>query len=251
MRQLEPVIKNMEQFNNKQMADFIKKTEFAVFGLYRDAVSTNPSVTRNVFLVTRGNYPAASYNFALSLSPKWKSTTINGKKWWKQGATALSIGKNEAYVRLGDIPVPVAAHPQPSYEERGVLFAHARRSLKPAPGETPIVLASFIPSAETASLIRSLGVPLDIRLESITLTVAANGEAYHSTIRLKTKSPSEAKALSAILSLARTRIRRDSGSATDFIAALLFENPPALDTSAIVITGTFPLETLIHSIKMK
>jgi hypothetical protein len=255
IRHLGTVIGSLGQLNDKQAADFIKKTEFAVFGLYRGATNGSSPATQSVYLITRGNYPAFSYNFGLALSPKWKSASIDGKKWWKQGTTALLIEKNEAYIRLGDVPVPKTVTPGTSSEEPNALFRNARRSLAPDSDEPVIVLASFIPSSETAGFIRRLGIPLEITMEDITLSVTKDTkdtkdkEAYRSTLRLKTKSPSEAKAFSAILSLARTRIGRQAEASTAFIIQLLFANPPVLDGNTIVISGDFPMDMLVRSIE--
>jgi hypothetical protein len=88
-------------------------------------------------------------------------------------------------------------------------------------------------------------------LENITLTVTADeATSYRSLLRLKTKSPSEAKAVSAILSLARTRIGRTlMRPDTAFITELIFGNPPVLDGNTIAVAGTFPMDALISSIK--
>jgi hypothetical protein len=252
IRHLGTVIGSLGQFNDKQTADFIKKTEFAFFGLYHGTTNGSSAAAQSVYLITKGNYPAFSYNFGLGLSPKWKSTLIDGKKWWKQGTTALLIEKNEAYIRLGDAPMPKMASPELSREEPTALFRNARRSLAPGSDEPAIVLASFIPSSETAGFIRRLGIPLDITLGDITLSVAKDTkdeESYRSTLRLKTKSPSEAKAFSAILSLARTRFGKQTEAGTAFIIKLLFANPPVLDGNTIVISGDFPMDMLVRSIE--
>jgi hypothetical protein len=99
-----------------------------------------------------------------------------------------------------------------------------------------------------------MGIPFDITLQNITLTAFADsraGTSYPSTLTLKTRSPSEAKALSAILSLARVTIgkRVPSGAANALITELLFTNPPAFDGNTVIISGAFPLDTLIQTIK--
>jgi hypothetical protein len=253
IRRTEPLIESLmpEQFNHKQVAAFIKKTDLAAFGIYRIAREGRESVAQSVFLITRGNYSVFSYNFGFALSPGWKSVKIDGRKWWQQGATALSIEKNKAYIRLGDIPVPEAASPDAPGEELGALFAGAKYSSGAELAESSVVFASFIPSSEASGFIRGMGIPLDITLENIMLEVTADGAAsYRSTLTLKTKSPSEAKALSAILSLARALIgKRAAPGLNAALAGLLFENPPTLDGNTIAVTGAFPMETLISSIK--
>jgi hypothetical protein len=241
-----------EQFNNKQTAAFIKKTESAVFGLYRTVQVEGKTAAQSVFLITEGNYPASSYNFGLALSPKWKSAVIDGKKWWQQGTTALLFEKTRAYIRLGDSSIPPTGSSSSNNEEISVLFDKARISLNAGSDDSPIVFASFISSPETSGLIRRMGIPLDIALENITLEVSVDeAVSYRSTLRLKAKSPSEAKALLAILSLARTIIgKRVEPSANEaLIAELIFGNPPMLDGSTIAVTGAFPMDALISSIK--
>jgi hypothetical protein len=246
IRRIEPFIESLlpEQFNNKQTSAFIKKTDWAVFGIYRVAREGKESAAQSVFLITSGNYPAFSYNFGFALSPGWNSVTAGGRKWWRQGDAALSIGKNRAYIRLGDIPAPDAASRDAPVEEPGALFAGA------GPAGPTAVFAAYIPSSEASGFIRSIGRPLDIAPENITLEVVADGAAsYRSTLSLKTKSPSEAKALSAILSLARVMAgNRAVPGLNAALARLIFENPPALNGSTLTVTGMFPMETLVSSI---
>jgi hypothetical protein len=97
-----------------------------------------------------------------------------------------------------------------------------------------------------------MGIPLDIALENITLEVSVDeAVSYRSMLRLKAKSPSEAKALLAILSLARTIIgkRAEPGANGALITELIFGNPPMLDGSTIAVAGVFPMDALISSIK--
>jgi hypothetical protein len=255
MRRAAPLIESLipEQFNSKQTAAFMKQTDWAIFGLYRVAREGKESAAQSVFLITRGHYPAFSYNAGFALSPGWKSAVIDGRKGWQQGAAALSIEKNRAYIRLGDIPVADAASRDAPNEELGAFFAGAKYASAAQPDEPPVVFASFIPSSEAAGFIRSTGIPLDITLENITLELAADGAAsYRSALKLKTKSPSEAKALSAILSLARALIgNRAAPGLNAALAGLLFENPPMLDGNTITVNGAFPMETLVSSIEQQ
>jgi hypothetical protein len=237
-----------EQLNNKQTAEFIKKTDFAVFGLYGGGQNGTKSAGQSVFLIAKGNYPASSYNFGLALSSKWKSAVINGKKWWRQGAIALSVEKNKAYIQLGNMPVSSASPPETPHDDFSTLCDNARHSLNAGSDAPPTVFAAFVSFAETSGLIRSLGIPLDIMLENITLAVTTDAAvSYRSMLRLKTKSPSEAKALSAILSLVRTRIVRpvNPTAGAAFLTDLLIGNPPVLDGNIIAVTGAFPADALI------
>ncbi|MDR1470368.1 MAG: hypothetical protein LBT00_13880 [Spirochaetaceae bacterium] len=235
---------------DKNAAQFVDKCDYAVFGVYQDAADGEKPASQNYFLITRGTYPASSYNFALGLSPNWKKVTIDGKKWWRQGTVALSIEKNEAYIQIGRTPDQTT--PAAPNEEFGVFFADARREREAG---TPPAFACYVPSSETAGLIRRLGIPFDITLQHITLTVSPDSQAapYRSTLSLKTRSPSEAKALSAILSLARATIgkRIPPNAANALLTELLFANPPALDSggSTVIISGTFPLNALIPALK--
>jgi hypothetical protein len=239
-----------ELLADKNTAQFVDKTDYAVFGIYQDPKDGEKPASQSYFLITRGSYPASSYNFGLALSPKWKSVTINGKKWQQQGAIALSIGKTEAYIRVGRPPEqtnPLSS----SDKELGAFFDGVRRE-----AGAPKAFALYIPPSETAGLIRRLGIPFDITLQNITLSAFADpraGTSYPSTLTLKTRSPSEAKALSAILSLARVTIgkRIPSGAENAFLTELLFAGPPALDDegSTVIIKGAFPLDALVQTIK--
>jgi hypothetical protein len=234
------------QFNSRQTTDFIKRTKTAVFGLYQNGTSTRQSV----YAVTQGNYPAFSYNVGLALSSKWKTATINGKKWHTQDAAALSVKKTEASVRLGDIPTSLS-DPASSYEDLRALLDTASQA-----NESPVVFALFIPASETPGLISSLGIPLNITLGSVSMTVTGTqaADSYQATLRVNTKSPSEAKALTAIFSLLRATIGRrapSSGITDPFITSLLFANPPALDGNTVIITGPLSRKTLLDAITLK
>jgi hypothetical protein len=254
IRHMGNLIENLlpEQLNNKQTKSFIEKTDLAVLGLYRIAANGQNPSAESFYLITEGNYPVSAYNFGFTLSSKWKSAVIDGKKWWQQGATALSIEKKRAYIRLGAIPPESSGSPATMDEEFGALFGNARRSFNAESGEPPVIFASFIYSSETAGFIRRMGIPLNITLAGITLAVttavtAEEKDSCRSTLRIITKSPSEAKGLLAILSLVRTQIGSRADNA--FISELIFANPPVLDGNTIAVTGTFPLEVLVSSIK--
>jgi hypothetical protein len=242
--------------NDKSAAQFVQQSDSAVFGVYQNAADGENPPSPSYFLVTKGRYPASSYNFALGLSPLWKSeksATAGGGKWWRYDAIALSIGKTEAFLRVGSppdaAPDPLAA----STRELGAFFDGVKYEAGkdgPAP-----VFAFYVPSSETAGFIRGLGIPLGITLENITLTVYPDPPAsppYRSALSLKTKSPSEAKALTAILSLARATIGKRLPPDGTLAAGLLFASPPAFDGgSTVTITGTFPLDALLRSLSAR
>jgi hypothetical protein len=234
--------------DDKNAVRFVDKSDYAVFGVYRNASDEAQPATQSYFFITRGDYPVSSYNFALTFNPNWEKVTIDGKKWWRQGAVALTIGKTEAYIRIGRLPENPA--PPSLGGDLDAFFAAAQH-------EHPPVFSCYVPSTETTGLIRRLGIPFEIPLQNITLTARTPPEAphaetaYRSTLSLKTRTPSEAKALSAILSLARATIanRPPPTPATALFTGLLFANPPALNGDTVIIPGTLSLDTLIHTIK--
>ena len=236
--------------NDKNAARFVDRSDDAVFGVYQDTSDGAQPGSQSYFFITRGTYPASSYNFALGLSPNWKKGTIDGKKGWRQGSVALSIEKNEAHIQIGRIPDQIANPRSASDGELGAFFADVRREA--GKDGTPLAFAYYVPLSETAGLIRRLGIPFDLSLQNITLTASADTPAgYQSTLSLTARSPSEAKALSAILSLARVTIskRAPPNAANALITELLFANPPAFDGSTVTISGVFPMDALIHMIK--
>jgi hypothetical protein len=197
----------------------------------------------------------------LGLSPNWKKITIDGKKWWQQGTVALSIEKTEAYIRLGNPPSSSldtdpppdssTGHDAKRNEEISAFFTGARHERETG---APPAFACYVPASETTGLIHRLGIPFDITLQNITLSAFAEplaGTSFSSALSLKTRSPSEAKALSAILSLARATIgkRIPPNAANTFLTELLFANPPAIDGNTVIIRGALPLDALIHVIK--
>jgi hypothetical protein len=99
-----------ELFENKRTADFIKKTDRIVFGIYPAGDAPRIGQPR-LFAAAAGAYPAFSWNLGLSLSPRWKSEKKDGQKWQRNGNTALFIRKNDAFIKLDggsadwDIPI--------------------------------------------------------------------------------------------------------------------------------------------------
>jgi hypothetical protein len=253
--QMKTVIEDISPglLHDKNAARFVDKSDYAVVGVYQDISDGAQPGSQSYFLITRGTYPAYSYNFALGFSSNWKKVSIDGKKWWRQGTVALLIEKNEARIQIGQIGrTPDQTMNPASGGELGAFFADARREAEK--DKTPLAFAYYVPSSETASLIRRVGIPFDISLQNITLTSFADPRAetsYQSTLSLTARSPSEAKALAAILSLARVTIGRrgQPNAANAFITELLFANPPAFDGSTVIISGTFPLDALIRIIK--
>ena len=102
------------------------------------------------------------------------------------------------------------------------------------------------------NMLHNFGIPLEMPLEGCTLSILKTTDAelertplrpYTAKIMIRARSPSEAKALQAILSLARTALvqglmRPDgAGVAGELFASLFLVRPPEVTGSRIVITG--------------
>jgi hypothetical protein len=228
-------------FADQKAVEFLENSAFAALGIYRSGTFPAASTSRGLFLAVCGHYPASSYQLGLMLSPGWNPESFAGKKWWRKGLDAVSITKEEAFLRRGETPPP------PSPEEA----AHAVLPEEITDSVPPPVLAFFVSSAETSALIRRLGIPLEMTLDGITMTVSEDtGQdtpSWSTRLRLKTKSASEAKALSAIFSLARITVGRGAEISLAFspLAWLFFSNPPVVEGSTLIISGTTTSESAL------
>ncbi|MDR1618202.1 MAG: hypothetical protein LBS06_04040, partial [Treponema sp.] len=105
------------------------------------------------------------------------------------------------------------------------------------------------PQASLDRLIQAMELPLRIPAEEVFAALRPDGEGggrrYEVLLRMRTSSPSQARALASLFSMARNLIAgTDEGPAA--LAAILFANPPVQDDRYITLrTAAMNVETVV------
>ena len=215
-----PMTRNM---NKKRTAQILDRTTSTVAAYYP---AGSP---RRFQAAAHGAYPSGRANFAFFFDGAWKKRKSEiGDSYWYSAKDALSVslGADRAFVSDGDpfTRQPGAVSPAD--------FKNFRRG------------AAFAGWIENASepinrFLASLGLPLEIPAGQTLFAVHEAGRFYQGTIRIETPSESHAKALAAIVGMARLFMPpaapAESGELTPAdLAATLFANPP--EQSGVYLT---------------
>ena len=219
-------LREMDENQKKQLLDMTRS--FAA-GLYP------PESGRRFQLTAWGKYPGGGAGMALGMSRDWKKTRSlsGGFPYWysSRNGISLAVGADQAFVsasRDGTPGDPFTAPPGIEVPEGFAEFSRASAlSLWLEQGGT--VIGRFL---------EQLQIPLQIPAEQIFAAIFPLGEdsQYQALIQMRFESPSQARALAAVFSLARALLgdpKGASGEGVQALGALLFANPPAQDGSKL------------------
>jgi hypothetical protein len=208
----------MRNMNKKRVAQILDRTRSAVAAYYPE------NAPRRFQAAARGAYPKARANTAFFFDGAWKKQTSEiGDSYWHSARDKMSVSlsNDRAFVSDGDpfTPRPGALSPAD--------FGDFRRG---------VVLAGWIENAAEPinRFLASLGLPIEIPAGRTLFAVHEAGGFYQGTIRMETPSESHARALAAIVGMARLFMPAPAPlegrdlTPTD-LAATLFANPPAQD----------------------
>ena len=222
------------EMSDKQVKQMIEKTNTAVVALYP------PESGRRFQVAAWGSYPSSQAGMAFGISKYWKKQrSAAGFSYWHSSAERLSIALNskQAFVAAwteGAPGDPVTAAPGVEYPEG---LGEFRRGA---------VLSCWLedPGPWLGLILEEAGIPLQIPAERMFLSLfpaaaqsaaaqPAAGQQYEAMIRMSFSSASQARALTVLLSLARsfmppTQAGTEAGRMS-VMAAVLFANQPVQD----------------------
>jgi hypothetical protein len=230
------------ELGDRQVKQMLDRTKTAVAALY-------PAESgRRYQLVSWGSYPGSA-GMALNLSREWKKQrSASGAVYWffPGNRVSLALNTRQAHVSssLSEKPCDpfssfgVAAPPDFNEFRRGALLSCWLEK----PGDT------------LNRLLEAAGLPLRIPAERVYASLfpfageeAASGKAagdgprYEALLRIEASGASQARALVALISMAKVFASNESGGdGAPAQAAVLFANPPVQDGSGINIK-TAPL----------
>ncbi|MDR2158492.1 MAG: hypothetical protein LBP23_00320 [Treponema sp.] len=197
-----------------------------------------------------GRYPAKRAGISFALDRNWKKRkSAAGYSYWYSERNRMSVALSASQAFVSVKTAGPEEPPEPAGPPPGVLmpgdFAAFRQGAS---------LALWIPEPRSSidRLMRAMEIPLQIPAEEVFAALhpgegTGGGQRYEALLRLRTPSPSQAKALVSLFSMARYLIAgttEDQGSAA--LGAILFANPPAQDDRYITLkTAAMKVEDVV------
>jgi hypothetical protein len=205
-----------------------------------------------------GRYPAGRAGIAFAFDRNWKKRkSAAGYSYWysERSRVSAALSASQAFVSMktaGPEEPPEPAGRSPGTLIPGDFSAFGRGT----------ALAFWLPEPRSFldRLTGTLELPLQIPAEEIFAALRPGGgtggegdtgKRYEALLRMRTPSPSQARALASLFSLARSfTAGAPAGPAEDggpaALAAILFANPPVQDDRYITLTtAAMDVETVI------
>ncbi|AEF81785.1 hypothetical protein [Leadbettera azotonutricia] len=215
---------SFQGLDGKDARDVLDRTGTAAAAFYPEQAA------QRFFLAGWGSYPSTRAGISMAFSRDWKhAKSETGKKFWfsKGWGLGVAMGSKLALATDKDPFAPGGAASPEGFEEfrRACVFA----GWMPEPGEA---LNRFLQAME---------IPIKIPAEEFFFGAARAGgtvsgappggdEKWELAARIRTPSPSQAKALVTLFAMARMFIGNASGSeASGGVLPLLFANIPVQD----------------------
>ena len=217
----------IEELKDKQVKKMLDRTGFAAAAFF-------PEDSGQRFqLASWGNYPRNA-DIAFALNKNWKKhNSPKGQKYWHSSADKLSIAltSRQAFITasLNDAPVsPYAA--SSSSLHAGIEIPEGFNAFRGVNNNrAPLSFWLENPGSLFSNVMNEAGIPIRFPVQQFFLNLnnAANGQ-YEATIRLQFDNISQARGITAILSLASGFDLKQQPNQSQYmkIAALLLANPP-------------------------
>jgi len=191
--------------NMKQMLDRTRSAAVAVF-------TPSPEDDRRFQLVSWGNYPASGASMAFGTNKAWKkqkSASLNTVYWHSEKAQmSVAVGSSQAFVLVAMTKIPHDPIPSPEGIKIPDGFGEFARDA---------VFSCWIPNPAPSlnQKLKGMGLPLEIPAEQLFISLfPPDGQAsasqpsssalYEAHIKIKLPGETQARAIIALLSLART-----------------------------------------------
>ncbi|MDR1446590.1 MAG: hypothetical protein LBI90_06845 [Treponema sp.] len=230
---------------DRYAAEIFDRTDNAVLALFPG------SSEMAIQAYARGSYPAARANFSFFFSRAWKKYRAeHGSSFWFSADNGISVAlkKDQAFLGVknrnaGGLPAEgVRAPPDPFGPYPGQVVPDGFRAYREG-----AALALWVddPARNLGAVLEALSIPLQIPAESCFAALdPLEKESFSGRIRMEFSQPSQARAILALMTMARALMPRAEGGleGTASLASLIFANPPRQDGSAINLI-TSPLSS--------
>jgi hypothetical protein len=227
---------SLKGVSGKQVAEILDRTVSAVGAFYP------PGSPRRFLFESRGGYPVGRGKFSLAFSSAWKKTrSPAGKSYYYSPGYGFSLVLERNRALLSD---------QDPYAGAGGVTPPGRL----AELREGAALAGWMenPGVPVNGFLAGLGIPLQVPADRLlfavyeeeTENVAVENRRYAASVLVETPSATQARALAALVSMARMVIsgaRPSDAGGLMAVAIALFANPPDLEEHELIIR-TGPLD---------
>jgi hypothetical protein len=226
--------------SGKEAGEILGRTSSAVGAFYP------PGSPRRFLMEGRGDYPRGSGRFSMAFSKAWKRVrSPSGKNYFHSAGYSLSVVLEKDWALLSD---------QDPYAEAGGIIPPEKL------GELreDALLAGWMENAEIPvnRFLAGLNIPIQVPTDRVLFGVyeaeqeapaQASERRYTAVIRVETPSASHAKALAALVSMARMVMGANPPDAEGLmtLTVALFANPPVSDEQDLIVrTGALSVEDI-------
>jgi len=203
----------IEELKDRQARQMLDRTDFITAAVFPERSG------RRFQLTAWGRYPASNAGSALNSNKNWeKLTASKGYTYWyaRSNGVSLALNNKQAFVvsTLNNASAePVAAQPG---MEIPLGFNDFRKN-------APLSCWVNNPAPMLVRILSEAGVPVRFPVQKLFFNLYPAGDKFEALIRLQFENASQARGISAILSLAGGFVSSDPSL---IIAALLLANPP-------------------------
>jgi hypothetical protein len=219
--------------SGKNASNILGRTSSAVGAVYP------PGGDRRFLLESQGNYPRGRGRLSMAFSSAWKKTRSPlGKSYYHSQNYGLSVVLERNQALLSD--------QDPYAGEGGVRPPKKLDELR-----KDAILAGWMetPGPPVNRFLSGLGIPIPVPADRLQFGVyeaeipqgsppREGGRRYTAVVRVETPSESQARALGALVSMARMVMggaRPADGGGLMTLAIALFANPPVLDGKDLIV----------------
>ena len=205
----------MKNVNRNQLNQILDRTLSAALAFYPEGCP------RNFLVTSRGAYPSFRVNTAFRFDRAWRrQRSDTGSQYWRSAASNLSVAltNERAFVSDGDPFIPVSSSGT-EIPEGFDLFVQRT------------VLSGWMPNAAFPinQYLSSINLPIEIPAGKLFFAVHPAGGKYEIKFRLETPSSSHARALTAIMGMARLFMPAMPQEGRGLLIGALFSNPASPD----------------------
>ena len=205
----------MEDMDRRELNQMFDRTSSAVAAFYPEGSE------RRFLAAAQGSYPSRRANMAFTFNRDWKrQRSQTGSTYWRSDRNnlSLSLSAKRAFVSDGDpfISPPELRSPEDfdSFREQAVLAGWAPDAAHPV-----------------NRYLSSLDLPIQIPAGKMFFAVYPSNNQYEAKFKLETPSATHARALAAIISMARIFMSAMPANDQNILLRALFANPPLQDGS--------------------
>ena len=233
---------NTSLMNNKQFRDIVNRTQLAMGAIFFPEYPGDQTISGNVPSMNKlryqlrawGRYPSFRAKMAFGSNENWEKYRSGQSRtaYWHSARDRLSVAidSGQAFVAAATGESPV--DPIPVVTEVKIPDGFGEFS-------EGAVLSCWLekPDVIVNKKLSEMGLPIELPAEQIffCLLPDAEGHYYTANIMIQVPSPTQARALTVIFTLARGFLQEANSGGAALLASVLFSNPPVLDGRTLYI----------------